>query len=126
MSQIEGFQPAGRFFDDKHFPRGFARSGHFTMKESDLLEQYGRRLKALAEGTQPPATPQEEQFISMARGERPAETVLEQAWTKYIAKSQRRKLFTMSSKSSSADEGDDDDGGSEDLTSDQDGIMELD
>lgn len=125
MSQIEGFLPAGRFFDDTHFPRGFARSGHFTMKESDLLEQYGRRLKALAEGTQAPVTPQEEQFVSMARGERPAESVLEHAWTKYIAKSQRRKLFTMSSKSPSANDGDDDDDNSEDLTSDQDDIMEL-
>ncbi|WP_417348380.1 DUF413 domain-containing protein [Ferrimonas sp.] len=125
MSQIEGFQPTGRFFDDTHFPRGFARSGHFTMKESDLLEQYGRRLKALADGKQPPVTPQEEQFISMARGERPAESVLEQAWTKYIAKSQRRKLFTMSSKSSSEDDGADDDSGSDDLSSDQDDIIEL-
>ncbi|WP_028109739.1 DUF413 domain-containing protein [Ferrimonas futtsuensis] len=125
MSQIEGFQPAGRFFDDTHFPRGFARSGHFTMKESDLLEQYGRRLKALAEGTQPPATPQEAQFISMARGECPAESILEHAWTKYIAKSQRRKLFTMSSKSPSADDDADDDSSGEDLSSDQDDIMEL-
>ncbi|TKB48103.1 DUF413 domain-containing protein [Ferrimonas sediminicola] len=125
MSQIEGFQPAGRFFDDKHFPRGFARSGHFTMRESDLLEIYGRRLKALAEGTQSPTTPQEEQFVSMAHGERPAESAVEHAWTKYIAKSQRRKLFTMSSKSPAATDEDEDDS-SDDLASEPDDIIELD
>ncbi|SDJ57572.1 hypothetical protein SAMN04488540_1105 [Ferrimonas sediminum] len=122
MNQIEGFQAAGRFFDDKHFPRGFARSGHFTLNEAALLEHYGQRLRALAEGTQLPSSPQEQQFVAVAKGERPADNKLEHAWTKYIAKSQRRKLFTMSSKAPV--QGDEDD--EESVSAEDDDIIELD
>ncbi|USD37985.1 DUF413 domain-containing protein [Ferrimonas sp. SCSIO 43195] len=121
MNQIEGFQAAGRFFDDKHFPRGFARSGHFTLNEAALLEHYGQRLRALAEGTQTPASAQEQQFVAVAKGERPADNKLEQAWTKYIAKSQRRKLFTMSSKAPVAGEEED-----ESVSAEDDDLIELD
>lgn len=121
MNTIEGFQPSPRFFDDTHFPRGFARSGHFSTSEVSILEQYGRRLKALAEGSAQPCSDAETLFVAMAKGQRPAESKVEHAWTKYIAKSQRRKLFTMSSKCASTSKDDEDE-----APADSDDLIELD
>ena len=35
------FSVTRRFFDDKNYPRGFSRHGDYTIKESQVLEQYG-------------------------------------------------------------------------------------
>ena len=37
----------GKFYDDKNFPRGFNRSGVFTISEASVLENYGRSMRAL-------------------------------------------------------------------------------
>ena len=41
------FSVTRRFFDDKNYPRGFSRHGDYTIKESQVLEQYGQAFKAL-------------------------------------------------------------------------------
>ena len=37
----ESFTTTNRFFDNKHYPRGFSRHGDFTIKEAQLLERHG-------------------------------------------------------------------------------------
>ena len=37
----ESFVTTHRFFDNKHYPRGFSRHGDFTIKEAQFLERYG-------------------------------------------------------------------------------------
>lgn len=37
----ESFTTTSRFFDNKHYPRGFSRHGDFTIKEAQMLERYG-------------------------------------------------------------------------------------
>ena len=44
------FSVTRRFFDDKNYPRGFSRHGDYTIKESQVLEQYGQAFKALDSG----------------------------------------------------------------------------
>ena len=41
------FSVTRRFFDDKNYPRGFSRHGDYTIKESQVLEQYGQAFHAL-------------------------------------------------------------------------------
>lgn len=50
------FSVTRRFFDDKNYPRGFSRHGDYTIKESQVLEQYGQAFKALDSGERKPAT----------------------------------------------------------------------
>jgi uncharacterized protein YifE (UPF0438 family) len=58
--------------------------GDFTEPERDLLARYGRWLDALATGAIAPATPGQEQFVRVARGERDPETDFERAWVKVM------------------------------------------
>ncbi len=49
MSDIEFRMGEKRFYDDKAFPRGFAKSGNFTLLEEELLIYYGRHVRSAAE-----------------------------------------------------------------------------
>lgn len=73
-----------RFFDDKHFPKGFARSGYFTIREAQLLENAGRTMKALFEGTKVPATEEEQRFLDEVQGRRAVESDYGKCWIKYL------------------------------------------
>ena len=113
----ESFKAAKKFYDDKNYPRGFARSGDFTTAEASLLEKHGVALRALAEGGQAPSTPEEEQFAAVARGEVEPQTAVEKVWVKYIKRTTGRRFYTLFGKSkqtageevSFADEGGSDD-----------------
>jgi hypothetical protein len=50
MSDIEVRVGQKRFFDNKKFPRGFGKSGDFTLVEADLLTTYGETLNSLQHG----------------------------------------------------------------------------
>lgn len=41
----ESFTTTNRYFDNKHYPRGFSRHGDFTIKEAQLLERHGLCLQ---------------------------------------------------------------------------------
>ena len=43
----ESFTTTNRFFDNKHYPRGFSRHGDFTIKEAQLLERHGYAFNEL-------------------------------------------------------------------------------
>ena len=36
----QAFVSQRQFYDDQNFPRGFSRSGHFTLLEASILEQH--------------------------------------------------------------------------------------
>ncbi|AIN20075.1 hypothetical protein DJ57_3543 [Yersinia rochesterensis] len=43
----DSFITTNRFFDNKHYPRGFSRHGDFTIKEAQLLERHGYAFNEL-------------------------------------------------------------------------------
>jgi hypothetical protein len=47
MAEIEIRMGEKRFYDNKAFPRGFAKSGNFTILEEELLIYYGDTLAGL-------------------------------------------------------------------------------
>ncbi|ACX81465.1 DUF413 domain-containing protein [Aggregatibacter actinomycetemcomitans] len=93
----ESFSVTRRFFDDKNYPRGFARHGDYTIKEAQALEQYGQAFRALDSGERKPATAEEKAFVAFCRGKREAETFFEKTWNKYRSHiSASKRLYTLS------------------------------
>ena len=102
------FSVTRRFFDDKNYPRGFSRHGDYTIKESQVLEQYGQAFKALDLGERKPVTKEEKAFVAFCRGERAAETFFEKTWHKYRTHiSASKRLYTLSGDVSDAAGGED-------------------
>ena len=89
----ESFITTNRFFDNKHYPRGFSRHGDFTIKEAQILERHGQAFNELDLGKREPATEAEKLFVAMCRGERVAATVEEKIWKKYTSRISRPKRF---------------------------------
>lgn len=54
-------------------------------RERQLLSRYGYWLEALATGTLSPSTPEQVQFVRVARGEAEPRSAFEVAWTKHNA-----------------------------------------
>lgn len=52
----ESFTTTNRYFDNKHYPRGFSRHGDFTIKEAQLLERHGHAFNDLDLGKREPVT----------------------------------------------------------------------
>lgn len=50
----ESFTTTNRYFDNKHYPRGFSRHGDFTIKEAQLLERHGYAFNELDLGKREP------------------------------------------------------------------------
>ena len=93
----ESFSVTRRFFDDKNYPRVFARHGDYTIKEAQALEQYGQAFRALDSGERKPVTKEEKSFVAFCRGERAAETFFEKTWQKYCSRiSTNKRLYTLS------------------------------
>lgn len=84
-----------RFYDDKHFPRGFSRSGVFTIKEAQLLETYGYAFKELDEQLREPSDSVEERFVAVCHGELPAQSLEEKAWLKFKQRTGRRRFHAL-------------------------------
>ena len=93
----ESFIVTRRYFDDENYPRGFARHGDYTIKEAQVLEQFGQAFKALDKGERAPVTEEEESFVAFCRGEHPAETFFEKVWGKYRARiASAKRVYTLS------------------------------
>lgn len=94
-----------KFFDDKHFPRGFARSGYFTIKEAQLLETCGRTMKSLFEGTTQPQDEEQQKFVDEINGRRAIESQYAQCWLKYLEKiNHKHTVYNLCSTSRAAGE----------------------
>lgn len=89
----ESFQATRRFYDDKNYPRGFNRSGDFTLAEGRILETHGIALQELMNGTKAPINDEEKQFILVCEGKADATTPVEKAWKKYQNKVLSPKHF---------------------------------
>ncbi|MCE0495115.1 DUF413 domain-containing protein [Vibrio salinus] len=108
MSQTE-FRPGQkRFYDTKKFPRGFAKSGDFTITEEDLLIHFGDTMLHIESGELSPVNNEEKHFLAVLNNEKAAETKLEKVWLKYIHLSRDRKRFhTLNGRSKPENIGDD-------------------
>lgn len=103
----ESFSVTRRYFDDKNYPRGFARHGDYTIRESQTLEQYGQACLALESGERKPATAEEKRFVAVMKGKEIAETVIEKAWLKYRSLTgASKRIYTLSGNAGN-DSGDD-------------------
>jgi len=86
----------GKFYDDKNFPRGFNRSGVFTINEATLLQDYGRTMKGLENGTLEPASEPERQFLAEIRGQLDVQSDFAKCWMKYTIKTtQKIRSYTL-------------------------------
>ncbi|MFH0258512.1 DUF413 domain-containing protein [Vibrio rumoiensis] len=107
----------GKFFDNKHFARGFSRSGEFTISEAQILENYGRAMQGLFEGNLTPEDNDEQEFITaFQEGGEGVINKYAQCWKKYLSKTQRKRTYTLcSTVKSGTSSSYDDDGDSDDL-----------
>ncbi|CAM5206203.1 DUF413 domain-containing protein [Alishewanella longhuensis] len=104
----QSFVANRRFFDDRNFPRGFTRSGRFTLAEGNLLEKHGLAMQQLEQGLREPVNEEEQRFVLVCRGESEATTVFEKTWLKYKQRlAEKRKFHTVFGKKRIADGSDD-------------------
>ncbi len=82
-----------RFFDDKNFPKGFSKSGEFTLSEAELLSLYGDTMLAFEAGILEPETSEEKHFIKVLKHPNKANTKLEHVWIKYTKLTREPKKF---------------------------------
>ncbi len=88
-----------RFYDHNKFPRGFAKSGDFTLLEEDLLVSYGETLLALENGELTPDNAEEKHFVKVVAHPNKAKSKIEHTWLKYINLARgRRRFHTLNSK----------------------------
>lgn len=83
------------FNDFRNYPYGFARSGDFSIRESDALLHFGCLITALLNGEVQPETDEDKALLAVARGEQGAVTPVEKAWVKYQARINRPKVGSM-------------------------------
>ena len=83
MAETNGFLASSEYYDDKHFPRGFKRSGDFTIPESNILSTFGLRLSQLEASKVEPQTDVEAKFVYMCQHNLRPESDVERVWAKY-------------------------------------------
>ncbi|KZN40901.1 DUF413 domain-containing protein [Pseudoalteromonas luteoviolacea] len=104
MELLHGFVKTSNFYDDINFPNGFNRSGHFTIQESELLTQVGRRLFVLEQGIDVPNNQVEQNFLQTCNHEKDSETKVERLWQKYKKLTQKRAIHTLSATAKSTNQ----------------------
>lgn len=94
-----------KFYDSANFPHGFSRSGLFTIKEAEVLETYGRTLKALSDGVEKPSDDDETQFINEITEQTSAQSTFTKVWKKYLTRTNTKvRLLTLTGNSRSNNE----------------------
>ena len=89
----QSFVAKRRFFDDRNFPKGFTRSGRFTLAEGNLLEKHGASMQELEEGIRQPVNEEEQRFLQVCKGEAEAISTFEKTWMKYKQRIQEKRKF---------------------------------
>ncbi|MBY6018980.1 DUF413 domain-containing protein [Ferrimonas balearica] len=115
MTASQSFSSEQKFFDNRHFPRGFRRSGTFTINEADLLERHGQAMQALSNGSRAPLSEDEQHFVEFVQGKVEGCTPLERLWAKYLKASQGKRLITISGSPRGTNDDSDDSSNSDDL-----------
>ena len=72
------------YYDDMHFPYGFARSGYFTKRQAEILTSYGRHLRELWTEEVLPKNKVEKNFVKVCQGKVAAESEIEKTWLAYL------------------------------------------
>ncbi|MDA0149009.1 MULTISPECIES: DUF413 domain-containing protein [Vibrio] len=93
MSDTEFRHGKKRFYDNTKFPRGFAKSGDFTLAEEELLTLYGDTMLGLETGELSPTNSEEKHFVKVIENPGKAKTKLERTWLKYVQLARGRKRF---------------------------------
>lgn len=81
------------FYDNKKFPRGFGKSGEFTLAEEQLLVRFGETMQNLENGELQPSTEAEKQFIAELTSEQAPTSKMAKVWLKYVRLARGRKRF---------------------------------
>jgi uncharacterized protein YifE (UPF0438 family) len=81
LNKIEFFP----YYDDMHFPYGFARSGYFTKKQAEILTSYGRHLRELWTEEILPKNKVEKNFVTVCQGKLAAVSEIEKTWLAYLS-----------------------------------------
>jgi len=104
ISQLrQAFVSPRQFYDDQNFPRGFSRSGHFTLLEASILEQHGCVLKNLYTKVLEPQNELQRHFLAVVNNSQDASNAIEKAWVKYLKLTTcKTKFHTLFSRSKGA------------------------
>ena len=87
------FKADKKFRDPQNFPYGFSRSGEFTREQAALLEAHGQAYKELDSAEREPVNKQEKEFVAFCRGDKPAESLHERTWERYLKKIERSQVI---------------------------------
>jgi uncharacterized protein len=93
MFETQVRQGKKRFYDNKKFSRGFAKSGDFTLAEENMLVTYGDTLLGLECGQLSPENDEEQKFVDMLINHLEPQSKLEKVWVKYVTLARGRKRF---------------------------------
>ena len=86
-----------KFYDEKNFPNGFAKSGEFTIVEARLLEEHGIALRHIAQKNKSDSnTLQIEKLLEYTESTVGAKEKIEKIWKKYemITTSRPKTIFS--------------------------------
>lgn len=107
MSETEFRHGKKRFYDNTKFPRGFAKSGDFTLAEEELLTIYGGTMLGLESGELTPENAEEAHFVKAIENPVKAKSKLERVWLKYTQLARGRKRFHTLNGRNKPESGDD-------------------
>ena len=93
MSDTQFRHGKKRLYDNSKFPRGFAKSGDFTLAEEEILMLYGDTMAGLESGELSPENSEEKHFVKVIENPGKAKTKLERVWLKYTQLARGRKRF---------------------------------
>ena len=92
------------FNDFFHFPRGIRRSGRFSIKESELLEECGSVMTDLYTASRKPADDTEKEFVEQMKNPDLTPAIYAKVYQKYLREISPRKTHNLTA-SSDDDEG---------------------
>ncbi|RTZ18096.1 DUF413 domain-containing protein [Vibrio aquaticus] len=93
MSDTQFRHGKKRFYDNTKFPRGFAKSGDFTLAEEEILTLYGDTMLGLESGELQAENAEEKHFVKVLVHPGKAKSKLERVWLKYVQLARGRKRF---------------------------------
>ena len=100
------FESEKPFNDFQHFARGIRRSGEFSIRESNLLEQCGTAMMELHKGVRKPKDETEEVFLKQLNSAEVITDPYAKVFKKYLQVIQPRHLHRLCSVGSDDDIGD--------------------
>ncbi len=89
------FESDKPFNDFVHFPRGIRRSGLFSIKESELLEERGDAMTELYRGAREPADEAERTFLAQLASEEAPTDLNAKVFRKYLAEISPKKSHNL-------------------------------